>query len=764
MSGAAAHDAEDTRHRDTGPGRIHRTGWSDRWCFAAIVAVVLLANAMPLLGIVDTVPYDNRVGLVSQQHASSIRGGYTIDPNDGFTAEALGRAAAVSWTHGHVPYWNHFEGIGAPLAGEMQSGAFSPFVLLLIFRNGLLYLHVVLEIIAGLATFLFIRRLGLHRIPALVAGALFALNGTHAWLTNAVFAPVAFLPVILLGVEHASAHAKARRPGGLVALSLGLALSLLAGFPEVAFINGLLVALWCAVRAFDVGRPSLLAFAKKLATGVALGAAIAAPVIVAFTAFLTEANVGGHSGALSELHLSSAYMFTLAFPYAAGTIFGSWATESQAFWGSVGGYLGATPFVVAILGLRGREWRPAKVALVIFWLAVVLRIFGMSHRLMKAWNLIPGIDQTAFYRYSLPALSFATVILVAFGLQDLYRVGRSSLAFAATAVVSVAILGCFAMQARNAVRLLIDVPMRHPVAMASVGGATLLAGVVLVLAARSSRRNAAVVVAGIVLVTEACLLFIVPQASAPRNVHMDRSAVRFLRENLGTQRFFSIGPITPNYGSYLGIAQLNVNDLPTPAAWDRFAARDLNPNSSPQLLTGFSPLDPKGPDGFDAFAEHTAGYLDAGVKYLVLGKGMRERVGKAAMPASLVFEDEIVDIYELRNPTPYFSATGCELDYSSRDRVTARCAAPSVIRRSELAMAGWAATVNGKSSAVGVVDDRYQTVNLPQGTSTVAFDFSPPHARLGWLASAVAISILAVGSWRAKRVAAGRPITDSVTA
>lgn len=746
----------------TGRGRFSQI---DRWCFVAIIAVVLLANAMPLLGIVDTVPFDNRVGLITHQHASSIRGGYTIDPNDGFTAEALGRAAAVSWTHGNVPYWNYNEGLGAPLAGEMQSGAFSPFVLLLLFRNGLFYLHVVLEIIAGLATFLFIRRLELHRVPALVAGALFALNGTHAWLTNAVFAPVAFLPVILLGVEHAFARAQARRQGGLVALSLGLALSLLAGFPEVAFIDGLLVALWCVVRFFDIGRECLFAFARKLVTGLLLGAAIAAPVIVAFTAFLNEANVGGHSGALSELHLSSAYMFTLAFPYAAGTIFGSWATESQAFWGSVGGYLGATPFVVAVLGLRCQEWRRAQAALSIFWLAVVLRVFGISHRLTNAWNLIPGIDQTAFYRYSLPALSFATVILVAFGLQDLYRVGRSRLAFAATALVSVAILGRLALQARNAVRLLTDVPMRHPVAVASVGGAALLAGVVLVLAARSSRRDVAVVVAAIVLVTEACLLFMVPQVSAPRSVRLDRSAVRFLRENLGTQRFFSIGPITPNYGSYLGLAQLNVNDLPTPARWDRFAARDLNPNSSPQLLTGFSPLDPNGPDGFAAFASHRAGYLDAGVKFLVLGKGMRERVDKAALAASLVFENDIVDIYELRNPAPYFSAAGCELGYSGRDRVTASCAAPSEMRRSELVMAGWSATVNGKASAVGVADDRYQTVNLPQGPSTVVFDFAPPNARLSWLASAIAVIFLAVGSWRAKRMAkAARQITGSASA
>ena len=172
-------------------------------------------------------------------------------------------------------------------------------------------------------------------------------------------------------------------------------------------------------------------------------------------------------------------MLTLVFPYAAGTIFGSFVPESQSFWGSVGGYLGATPFVMAILGLRGRVWRRAKIALTIFWLAVGLRIFGISHLLTKVWNFIPGIDQTASYRYSSyryssPALSFATVILVALGLHGFYRVERSRLAFGGTALVSLAILGSLAIQARSAVRLLTDVPMRHPVAVASVGTAVLL--------------------------------------------------------------------------------------------------------------------------------------------------------------------------------------------------------------------------------------------------------------------------------------------------
>jgi Bacterial membrane protein YfhO len=748
MTASASLEQDEVESID-GSGDGRRKEWL---CFAAILGVVLLANAMPLLGIVDAVPYDNRVGLVTQQEAPWLRGGYTIDPNDGFTAEALGRAAANSWVDGQVPYWNHFEGLGAPLAGEMQSGAFSPLVLLLLLRNGLLYMHVLLEIVAGIATFLFVRRLGLSRVPALVAGVLFALNGTHAWLTNAVFAPVAFLPVILLGVEQAFDRAKVSRRGGLATLSVGLALSLLAGFPEVAFINGLLVALWCVVRAFDLDRQGLMAFARKLAGALALGVALAAPVITAFLAYLDEANVGGHSGALAEFHLRSAYMFAMAFPYAAGSIFGSWATESQAFWGSVGGYLGATPFVVAVLSLGSKEWRRAKLFLVAFWMAIFLRIFGISHWTIAAWNLIPGIDQTAFYRYSVPALSFATVLLVAFGLEGLRRDARSTLVFLAHAAVPACILVALIVQARKAVRLLTDVPLRHPIAIVSVAAVALLVVVLLGFASPSNRRHRAAVGVGLVLVTESLALFVVPQLSAPRNVRMDLTAVQFLRDHLGTQRFFSIGPITPNYGSYLGLAQLNVNDIPTPSRWDRFAERDLNPNSNPQLLTGFSPLDPNGPDGFAAFAANTPSYVDAGVKYLVLGKGMRERVSSAALPMSLAFENEIVDIYELTKPALYFSAPGCDLQFESRTRVTANCTTASVMRRTELAMAGWSATVNGRSARVGIQNDRYQTVELPQGMSVISFEFAPPHARISWLAAAAAAIILVAGGWRTRRV------------
>ncbi|HXE17888.1 MAG TPA: hypothetical protein VN632_11710, partial [Stellaceae bacterium] len=58
------------------------------------------------------------------------------DPNIAITSQALGHRAALDLLSGHVPWWNYFEGIGAPLAGEMQSAALFPLTPLLWFEDG----------------------------------------------------------------------------------------------------------------------------------------------------------------------------------------------------------------------------------------------------------------------------------------------------------------------------------------------------------------------------------------------------------------------------------------------------------------------------------------------------------------------------------------------------------------------------------------------------------------------------------------------------
>ena len=135
-----------------------------------------------------------------------------IDPDVGTISQPVGHLAAMDLLHLHAPWWNPFEGLGTPLAGEMQSAALFPLVILLAMPGGLVWFHISLELIAGISTYFLARRLGAPAVFAAAGGAMFALNGTYAWIGNSVLNPVAFLPMLVLGVEMIVAQRTATPP------------------------------------------------------------------------------------------------------------------------------------------------------------------------------------------------------------------------------------------------------------------------------------------------------------------------------------------------------------------------------------------------------------------------------------------------------------------------------------------------------------------------------------------------------------------------
>lgn len=134
-----------------------------------------------------------------------------------------------------------------PLAGGLQAAAFFSAHWLTVFSNGQLCEHILLELIAGWATYRLLRRLSLVRPAAAAAGVAFALNGTFAWFSHATVNPVAFLP-LLLGIEHAYSAAAAGRRGGWWLIAVSGTLSYYAGFPEVTYLDTLLAIAWFAWR------------------------------------------------------------------------------------------------------------------------------------------------------------------------------------------------------------------------------------------------------------------------------------------------------------------------------------------------------------------------------------------------------------------------------------------------------------------------------------------------------------------------------------
>ena len=350
--------------------------WPHAFPVALIIGAVALANALYLSGTVDPNPLYQQSGLATRLQPGWLPGLDTIDPNAGFNSQALGRRAVLEWLRGRVPWWNAYEGIGAPLAGGMNSAALFPLVALMGFPSGQVTFFAVLETVAGIATYLLLLRLSVSRAPALAGGIAFALNGTFAWFRYVASNPIAFLPLLLLGVERACEAADRERRSGFGLVAVALALSLYAGFPETAFLDGLLAVTWVIARAASLRGASRTRFLAKVAGGGVTGVLLAAPIVVPFLDYLVYADIGGHTGAFANVHLQTEALPMLLLPYVYGPIFGFTAYDRTStltsVWSNVGGYLTTSVATLALIGMLGRRLRPLRVGLVL-WIAVALR-------------------------------------------------------------------------------------------------------------------------------------------------------------------------------------------------------------------------------------------------------------------------------------------------------------------------------------------------------------------------------------------------------
>ena len=267
-----------------------KTEFFDRHPALPIVLLLLFPFALQvplwLLGL-STDPIWFYSSIASGMHL--VPGSPFLDPNAGFTSQALGHLAAWDWVHGVIPWWNPYTGIGVPLAGELQPGAFFlPFNLLLLLKEGVLWQRIAMQIIAGLATYALLRELGLSRLAALLGGALFAVNGVIAWTPGpaAVYCSSPFLPCLLWGIERA--RKPAQGAASILAIGLAIAWSILTGFPEPAYISGLLALAWGVYRLASA--PARWVLARRALGGFALGLLVTTPLLIAFVDYLLQSD------------------------------------------------------------------------------------------------------------------------------------------------------------------------------------------------------------------------------------------------------------------------------------------------------------------------------------------------------------------------------------------------------------------------------------------------------------------------------------------
>lgn len=542
-----------------------------------------------------------------------------IDPNVGFQGQALGKLSADQWLAGRIPWWNSYNGVGLPLAAEVQPASlFLPFVLLMHFRSGGMWLELLLQILAGLCTFALLRRIGLTRTAAFAGALIFELNGTFAWHGAPISSPIAFLPMLLLGIEQLRARVIENAKGGWVLIPVALAYSIYAGFPEIAYINGLLAGIWILSRLAGLNPVQIRRFLGVLCWAVFIGLLCAVPLIVPFTEFLGRAYVGGHVGAFVHARLPTTTLAQSLMPWLYGPIFAFDDPKHFVYmgWANVGGYFTALQFFIVLLGAAfSRRWLYAAL---LGWVLVCLAKTFDIRPISDMVNLLPLIKATAFFRYAPPSWEFAGAVLCALAIDDLQRRTSPS---RGVLVLMFALAGiCISMAfrlARTPLEALLKNHAYLPYFHWATGWAvaSMLAALLLLLLRHRWRHALHGLV--LLLMVDAGMAFALPLRSGMTHTTKNEAGIAFLRANAGLQRVYSLGPLAPNYGAYFRVAQINHNYLPISLDWLEYLRRHINPKVNPIAFEGAGGSIGSADSPIPLFRTGTTPYRELGVKYIL---------------------------------------------------------------------------------------------------------------------------------------------------
>jgi len=728
---------------------VGRTSLLFAWPTVMLSLVPLLAHLPELLGWVDTYPLLVLSQLVIHPHSGILPGGPFTDPAAGTQLLCLGHLAAEDWLHGILPWWNPYVGVGLPLASEMQPAAFFlPFILLLHFHSGVLLIKLAMQVLAGLFCFGFLRQVGVARGPAVLGSVLFQCNGTFCWLAHTPILPIAFIPLLLLGLERARTQASADRRGGEAMIALAIAFSLLAGFPETALMDGLLGLAWAILRIRGLSRRARVAFIWKTAAGGLVGLALAAPALIPFIQDLRVSTLGPHV-VWALLVQQPEYLATLLFP----NIYGPpWANLDWSFWGKAGGYIGAATAFLAVLSLFQRRASADPLGgarwLLALWVSVWLAASFQMPGLSGALRLVPGLRLVWISRYCMPSVEFAFCALAAFALDD---------------------------DARSPGRLLVGWPLAL---LGAAGGLALLLGYHQISADWQSTtwggRFAAIsllwgagavvslalalripdfpirryLIAGIVC-ADAIGLFVPTTLTGATNSEMSDAPIAYLRANQHLQRSVSVdGSLPRNVGALLGLGALQYDYLPVPMIWATFVQQKLDPAARSGAFPAFETTQSVAA----AISEHRATLEALAVRYVVAPSSIDlfSRQTDSEHPVRVLREGG-VDIFELPAAAPYAETRGgpCQLTVIDREHMHAACLAPARLIRRELMFPGWTALVNGHLATVAAEGEIFQAVTLPAGVSDTVWRYVPLHANAIaaiFIAGMLALIAFVVGS------------------
>jgi membrane protein YfhO len=679
--------------------------------------------------------------------------------------------------HGIVPLWNPHAYTGAPFFGNGQTALLFPLTWLPVVMPAAIAVTIIswLKLFGiGLATYWFLRTLGLSPVPALTGAWTFMLSATViGWLQWTLATTLIFLPALLAATERLR-----RAPGrrAMAVLSLIVAFDLFAGYPQ-GTLQGLIVATaWALTRCAGA---AALEFVASYAAAVALGLALTAVQLLPFVEYVRESLVFAYRGQWTlPLYAPATSAVTFVMPYFYGTGAESWGRWQ---FNILTGYVGILPVAILPIAVLAAWRRPG--GRFILGLAVLALAVHYGAPGLAALAELPGLSLGTNLRL-MPLVAFAFAALLAFGVEWLRDLGaphpglRRALRIWFVLVVVLTFAAVLAHQGEPRARALsLPLTAQYAIALAALTLATVL--IARVLAGRVAPGQATLVFALIQLATLLPLAATYNPSIDRRSFYPSTPAIEHLqRATADGSRVLMPGHVGLVYGlfeahGYDGLTPRRIEEVTGPVGTGRAPHAGLLENIL--ALNGSEPL--------SGARLWTSPVLDlVGIRYILLPPGTPTlRAGltvvydapdgrifrnETALPrAFLVGHGRCVDDAEARrliagrsvdfrtevlladcagsagSAGPPGSGASARITGQGPHAVEIRAVTdrPAYLVLTDTWYPGWTAWVDGRATRLWRANHAFRAVSLSPGEHRVEFHYEPT-----WLTIGLAISGLSL--------------------
>ena len=343
-------------------------------------------------------------------------------------------------------WWDTMTFGGFPMMADPEAATWYPPAALLSLLPGTWNIFMILAHVAA-SSFMYgyLLKVTESRMAALVSGLVFGLSGfMMAQVGNVVIThSVAWVPLIIWSLEELRARLSAR---WLAAGSIGVALCLLGGQPQIFFYAAILSGAYALVRGWNAPAGRLRYFAAALLM-VILGMGLAAVQIAPTSELLSQSVRAGFSFRdFVSFSLPPRQALTLIFPNVYGGLPQSgllpyFGHDNQT---ELTGYVGLLSLMLAVLGLIATRIDTKKKSISLFWLCVALLAFllvlGDATPLARLVYHLPILSSFRVPSRHFMEFTFAASVLAGLGVAAIVKQQVSTILLRKTILVAAAAL------------------------------------------------------------------------------------------------------------------------------------------------------------------------------------------------------------------------------------------------------------------------------------------------------------------------------------